>query len=73
MTSAMRMGILDSMKKDTMPIVPAIIISTLKSIAPIKVPKVNSTSLLMASHTEKITAEQSAIYGLYLGNANNNM
>ena len=71
-TSAMRIGILDSMKRDTMPIVPAIIISTLKSIAPIKVEKVKSTDLSMASHTENTTAEARAIYGLNLGSANSN-
>ena len=35
-TSAMRIGIFDAMKKDTMPIVPVIIISTLKSIDSMK-------------------------------------
>ena len=62
MTSAMRMGIFDSMNRVTIPMVPAIIMRILKSMAPTTVPRPNSiSSQKKVSHTEKITAEQRAI------------
>ena len=60
-TSAIFIGILDSINNTTIPIVPAIIIKTLKSIADIIFFKVKSTSLHSKdNHKENTTADPNA-------------